>query len=243
VIGTAFNVGGIVLGGLAGLLRRKPLAPGNEGLLKTILGAVTVYFGLRLCWRSLGGTFLEVLKQITIMILALMLGRIIGRLLRLQRFSNSLGKAARDRISTARPDDPMRLSHGFQTCATLFCAAPLGILGAVQDGLSNDFSPLIIKGVMDGLATMGFVSLFGWGVLLSAIPVLAFQGTVTLLCSQLLLPFFSSHGLMFLVDSMNAVGGLLVFCVALIIFEVKKIELADYLPSLLVAPLLAYFWR
>ncbi len=88
---------------------------------------------------------------------------------------------------------------------------------------------------MDGLGTLGFTLLFGWGVMLAALPVLAFQGTITLVCAQYLRPFLEAHGL---VDSVNAVGGLLVFCVALLIFELKKLELADYLPSLVFAPLL-----
>ncbi len=90
---------------------------------------------------------------------------------------------------------------------------------------------------MDGLAMLGFVPIFGWGSLLAALPVLAFQGTLTLLSTRFLGPFLTTHGLM---DSVNATGGLLVFCVGLVIFELKKIELADYLPSLAFAPLLAW---
>ena len=110
--------------------------------------------------------------------------------------------------------------HGFKTCAALFCAAPLAILGSVQDGLSGYYYPLAVKAVMDGLATMGFVRLFGWGVTLAALPVLAFQGTITLACSQFLKPGLETRGLL---DPVNAVGGLLVFCVALVILELKRI--------------------
>jgi uncharacterized membrane protein YqgA involved in biofilm formation len=77
-------------------------------------------------------------------------------------------------------------------------------------------------------------------VILSAIPVLAWQGTITLASVALLKPFLTALGL---VPSVNAVGGLLVFCVALVILGLKKIELADYLPSLAVAPLLAWVFR
>jgi len=97
-----------------------------------------------------------------------------------------------------------------------------------------------VKAVMDGLATMGFVKVFGWGVLIAALPVLAVQGTITLVCAEYLKPFLEAHGL---VDSVNAVGGLLVFCVALVILGLKKIELANYLPSLAFAPLLTWVWR
>jgi uncharacterized membrane protein YqgA involved in biofilm formation len=154
--------------------------------------------------------------------------------------SNRLGQAARAHIAAAKPASPHRLSDGFNTCAALFCAAPLAMIGAIQDGVSEYFYPLAVKAVMDGLATMGFVLLFGWGVMIAALPVLAFQGTITLVCAQYLKPFLEAQGL---VDSLNAVGGLLVFSVALVILGLKKIELADYLPSLAFGPLLTWVWR
>jgi len=156
--------------------------------------------------------------------------------------SNRIGQRARESMNAARPDDPERFSKGFRTCAALFCAAPLGILGSTQDGLSfsDYFYPLAIKGVMDGLASMSFVSLFGRGVLLAAIPVIAFQGSITVIVGRVLEPILSLHNL---VNAVNAVGGLLVFCVALVMLGLKRIELADYLPSLVIAPLISWLWR
>jgi uncharacterized membrane protein YqgA involved in biofilm formation len=46
-----------------------------------------------------------------------------------------------------------------------------------------------------------------------------------------------------LLDSVNATAGLLIFCVALIILEIRKIELANYLPSLAFAPLITWLWK
>ena len=237
MIGALLNVAGILIGGLAGLARRKALSPARESLFKVLLGAFTVYYGLRLTWQSLNGSWGEILRQLIIAVLALMLGKLAGRFLRLQKLSNRLGQDARQRITRATPTDPRRLNEGFKTCAALFCAAPLAILGSVQDGLSGYFYPLGLKAVIDGLATMGFVFLFGWGVLLAALPVLAFEGTITLGCLQFLKPWLAAHGL---IDPVNAVGGLLVFCVALVILDLRKFELADYLPSLLFAPLLTW---
>jgi len=240
MIGTALNVVGILVGGIAGLVRRKPLPQARESYLKVALGAFTVFYGLRLTWLSLNGSLPQVLKQLLIAVAAMMLGKVAGRALRLQKLSNYLGRGARARIAACKPTDPRCPGEGFKTCAALYCAAPLAILGAVQDGLSGYYYPLAVKAVMDGLATMGFALLFDWGVMLAALPVLAFQGTITLVCMQFLKPFLQVHDL---VDPVNTVGGLLVFCVALVILELKKIELADYLPSLALAPLLAWLLR
>jgi uncharacterized membrane protein YqgA involved in biofilm formation len=240
MIGTACNVVGILVGGVAGLVRRKPFSPAQESYLKVALGAFATFYGLRLAWMSLNGSFMQILKQLLVAVVALMLGRVAGRLLRLQKMSNSLGRGARGRLEAAKPGDPGRASEGFKTCTALYCAAPLAILGSVQDGLSGYFYPLAVKAVMDGLATMGFARVFGWGTMLAALPVLAFQGTLTLLCGQFLKPVLEAHSLL---DSINLTGGLLVFCVALVILELKRLELADYLPSLLFAPLLAWVFR
>jgi len=240
MIGTALNVAGILIGGVAGLVRRRPLSPAHESFFKVGLGVFSVFYGLRLTWLSLNGTGLQIFKQLLVALLALMLGKATGRLLRLQQMSNRLGRQARDRMAAAKPGNPGQLGEGFKTCATLFCAAPLAILGAVQDGLSGYFYPLAVKAVMDGLATMGFSLLFRWGVLLAALPVLVFQGALTLLCAQFLKPFLEAHHL---VDAVNAAGGLLVFSVALVILELKKLELADYLPSLVFAPMIAWLCR
>jgi uncharacterized membrane protein YqgA involved in biofilm formation len=86
------------------------------------------------------------------------------------------------------------------------------------------------------LAAFGFISILGWSVVLSALPVFAFQGTISLLVTQFAWPYLQAHQL---ADLVNATAGLLVFCVSLLIFEVKRVEVADYLPSLIWAPVLA----
>jgi uncharacterized membrane protein YqgA involved in biofilm formation len=237
LIGAFLNVAGILIGGIVGLVKRKPLSVAQESWFKVALGALTVFYGLRLTWSSLDGSLGHMLKQLLIAVLALMLGKIFGRLLKIQKASNRLGQKAKEMIAAASAG-ARRPGDGFKTCALLYCAAPLGILGSVADGLSGYFYPLAVKGVIDGLATLGFVPLFGWSVLLTALPVLAFQGTITIACAQFAQSFPQQQAMLL---SINAAAGLLIFAVALVILQIKKIELADYLPSLLFAPLLTHF--
>jgi uncharacterized membrane protein YqgA involved in biofilm formation len=248
VTGAILNAAGIVAGGIVGLVRAAPLKPATQSFFKAGLGVFTVFFGLRLTWLSVNGPFLQILKQLAIVMLAVMLGKLAGRLLHFQKASNRLGQFARNTMERAKPGAPQRFIDGFSACTALFCAAPLGILGAVQDGLPVDglaryTYTLAIKAVMDALATMSFVRMFGWSAMLSAVPVLVIQGSVTLACNLYLEPFLRTLGPVNLVDSVNAVGGLLVCTVGLVIFEFKKVELADYLPSLALAPLLTWLWK
>jgi len=239
ILGPILNVTAIVLGGLAGLMIRKQPSASTQSYFKAILGAATVYFGLRLTWLGINGSLGQSLKQLGIVLLSLSLGNLLGKLLRLQKASNRIGTLTRDRMTRAMPENPTRFTDGFIVCSLLFCAAPLGILGSIHNGIDHDyFFPLAIKAIMDGLATMSFAMLFGWGVILSAVPVLIFEGTITLLCANSLAPFLQAHGL---ADSINATGGLLIFCVSLLIFEIRKVPVTDYLPSLIVAPILTHF--
>jgi uncharacterized membrane protein YqgA involved in biofilm formation len=237
--GTILNALGILIGGIVGLTTTKELSPARQSILKIGLGALTVFVGLQMTVLSLRGSFLAWTRQLVIVVLAMMVGKIIGRMLRLQIGLNQLGKFAKERLAQARPDNPQRVSDGLTTCAILFCMAPIAIFGALADGMENNWKVLAIKAVMDGLAMMAFVKSFGWGALLAVIPVVAYQGTISI-CAHSLAPYLQDHALL---APLTATLGLLVFSVALIILEIKKVELADYLPSLAVAPLIALFWQ
>jgi uncharacterized membrane protein YqgA involved in biofilm formation len=237
--GTLINCVAILLGGILGMTLDRRLTLKHQLAIKGLLGALVVYAGLSTTWGALHGTFGQVLKQGVIMLFALMLGNAIGRLLRLQRGMNRVGQYARDRFTASQTDPTNRFSEGFVTCTLLFCIGPMAILGSLQDGLTGHYRTLALKGAMDGLATMGFVGTFGWGPVLAVIPVLAYQGTLTVLARSLE-PFLQNQ---MLVDSINVTGGMLVFCTALIILDLKKIELANYLPSLAFAPLLTWWLK
>ena len=241
MIGTILNVCGILLGGTIGLTTKKSLSASAEAQLRVMLGAFTVFVGLRLSWLNLNGSFWPLIKQCIILVLALMVGKATGRLLGLQKLSNRLGQRAQQHILAAQESGSPKFADGFQPCALLFCAAPLGILGAVEDGLSLSrfFYPLAVKAVIEGFAALGLARVLGWGVLLSAFPVLLLQGTLTLVCAHFLEPFLTARGLL---DSVNAVSGVVIFSIALVMLGLKRIELADYLPSLFFAPVLTWLW-
>lgn len=240
IIGTIVNAAAIALGAVIGLVRKTPMTGENQTFFKVGLGLATIIFGLRLTWVSVHGSAKQILGQIGIVILAMMLGKLTGKLLHLQKLSNRLGRFARERIADMPPGQRGSPADGVNVCAALFCAAPLGIIGAISESLGGGPLPLLVKAAMDGLGAFGFVALFGGTVALSALPVLAFQGTISLLVLQFAQPYLEAHQL---TDSVNATAGLLVFCVSLLIFEVRRVEIADYLPSLAWAPLLTLWLR
>lgn len=236
--GAFLNAIGILLGALLGLAQRAPLSALTQVLFRRAIGVATVFVGLRLVWLHVNGTFWPCAKQLLIALLAVTLGNWTGRLLRLQPVSNRLGRFASRAIAATQSGASPKFGQGFIACVVLFCAAPLGLLGAVTEGLSGDFYLLAVKAVMDGLAMAGFVRMFGWLAALSAFPVYVFLGLITLACSFYAKPLLASPGL---IDSSLVAGGLIACAIALVIFEVRKVELTNYLPALAIAPILTRF--
>jgi hypothetical protein len=237
VIGAFLNAAGILLGALFGLARPQPLSLQLQVFFRSGLGAFTFFFGLRLVWENLAGKFWTDVKQILIAALALVLGNALGKLLALQTFSNRLGRHAAKRLAAAQKNPPGQPTDGFMTGTILFCAAPLGLVGAVTDGLADYFYLLAVKAVMDALAMVSFAHVFRWPAALSAFSVYLFLSLLTLSVHFGALPWLAAHAL---TESVNAAAGLLVCSMALVIFEVRRVELANYLPALAVAPLLTW---
>ena len=235
VIGAFLNALGILLGAVFGLASWPgPWSARAQNQIKSLLGAFTALCGWQLLWLNVGGSFVFVLKQLLLAALALVLGNLLGKILGLQKFSNWLGRRAATLLAAAETSSP-RSANGFIVATILFCAAPLGVLGAVTDGLSDYFYPLALKAVMDGLATMSFVKIFRWPVALAAASVFFFLNDIALAVHLFALPWLEAHHAL---HAVNVAAGLVICVMTLVVLEVRRVELANYLPALVVAPIL-----
>jgi uncharacterized protein len=233
-LGTIINAVAILLGGIIGLMAKKQLSTDAQNNIKAVLVIFTFVAAAHMIWSGVGGSFGQIMKQVGIMFLSLILGNIIGKALGIQKRLAKLGEYASERFSKAHQGEKQPVTEGFITCTLLFCVGPMAILGSIQDGMTGEYKTLALKGALDGLATISFVAVFGWGVMLSVLPVVAYQGTITLL-AKLLAGHMQDPAM---IASLNATGGLLVMCLPLVIYGVRKVPLANYLPALAMAPLL-----
>jgi uncharacterized protein len=235
MVGTFLNAGAILLGAILGSATKVDVSVRRQQQIKVLLGVATAFFGLKLMWTGLAsGTAGFFFHQFIIAIVAMVVGHLVGKLCRIQALMNRIGQSAKAKLERASQPGAKAAGDGFMAATLLFCAAPLGIVGALEDGLSRYFQPLAIKAVMDGLAALSFARMFGWTAILSAVPVAALLSGLTLL-GERVGPFLEQHGVLGVV---HASAGLLMTYVALIIFEVKRVEIGDYLPALIVAPVL-----
>lgn len=237
-LGAFLNAVAILLGALFGLVRREPLTLRTQKSCQSALGAFTAFCGLQLVWLNVSGSFTVVLTQLFLAVLAVVLGNLLGKILGLQKISNRLGRHAAQLLARAGENPATRPADGFWAATILFCAAPMGIIGALTDGLGYYFYPLAVKGVMDGLAMTSFVKSLRWPVAMSALPLFLFLNSLTWLAEKPLAGWLTNPALM---HSFNIAAGLILCAITLLILQVRRVEIANYLPALALAPLLTHW--
>ncbi len=238
MLGTLLNTAAILACGMAGL-RRVPDPPLVwQRRLSLLLGVLTLVIGFHAFWRAVtqaaGGAFQAAGQAL----LAFVLGRWTGGLLQLQRRLNRLGVFS-NRVLRG-PDSPTPgLADVFAAASVVFCLGPLAVLGPAFEALAGDVRVLAIKAGMDGLAAVTLSRTRGPGVVMAALPVLALQGTLTL-GLKAASPAWAAFGGGQIIC---ATAGLMLWAVALVMLQVVRVRLADYLPALVWAPLLAWVFR
>lgn len=179
------------------------------------------------------------LRRTVIMIAALTVGAIVGEALHLEERLEGAGERLRRRFAPAE-DEPAaegehsRFVEGFVIASTVFCAGPMTLLGGIEDGLGVSIRLLAIKSTLDGIAAIGFASVYGWGVLASLITIAVFQGAITAL-AVVIDPIVTAE----VIAMLSAVGGVLVLGIALRLLEIKDIRVISLSPALILAPLVA----
>lgn len=233
LLGTVVNAALIVFGALLGLLLRAGLTEQYKRTMMHAVGLVVLFVGLDLTWPVRN---VENVPGVVVLLIALVVGGVVGGALGLQNRLERFGEALQRRFTSRG-----RFSEGFVTATLLFLVGPLAIVGSLQSGVSGDHSALFLKGVLDGIGSIAMAATFGVGVAVSAIPVLIYQGTIAvsgaLLASVWADPVGDPRIVLF-----NGVGGLMIVGLGLNILELTRIRVADLLPALiLVIPIGALF--
>lgn len=82
----------------------------------------------------------------------------------------------------------------------------MAVVGAIQDGMLNDYSTLAVKSVLDFIIIAVMTSSMGKGCAFSAIPVFFFEGCITVL-ARLILPIMTETAVAYL----SLIGSVLIF--------------------------------
>lgn len=233
MVGTFLNIATVLVGGTAGLLLGNRLPERTRETLLAGIGLVTLVVGMQMALAT---------RNILIVMFSILLGGVVGEWLQLETHLNTLGEWLKQQFSA--DDDSSRVSEAFVTASLVFCVGPLTILGAIQDGLLGDYQLLAIKSVLDGFTAMAFAATLGWGVLLSIITLLVYQGGLSLAAMIVAGAWMTgiSRETPAVVE-LSATGGVLILGIGLLLLDLKQVRVANYLPAIVIAPVLVVLLR
>lgn len=225
MLGVLVNVGTVLVGSLVGLFLKRGIPEKITEALMTGIGLCTVFIGIS---GALQG------ENTLVLILSMAIGTVIGTLLDIDKQMNRLAAYVEARFK--QKDGQVTVAEGFVTASLLFCVGAMTIVGSLQAGLTGDCETLYTKATLDLISSCVLAASLGIGVLLSDIFVFIFQGGLVLLAG-LLAPFLTDYA----IGEMTCAGSVLIIALGLNLIGVTKIKVANYLPVILIPPVLCLF--
>lgn len=231
--GTWINVVTILLGTALGLLLQGRLPLRMQRIITQAVGLITLFVGISMA-SSLGKVKGGQVDGVILGLLALALGGLLGEWAQLEKMLEAIGDWLKQRFRGKGS-----FTEGFVAASLLFCIGPLSLLGSINNGLTGNNTLLTLKAAMDGLASIALTSSFGVGVGFSSLSILVYQGILSLGAGALAqaLPDPATAPPVLLV---TGVGGVMILGLGLNLLEVAKVQVASFLPTLVLAPLL--YW-
>ncbi len=232
-MGTLINAGLIVIGGILGLIFKKAIGENMEksitkatGISVTVIGIAGIISNM----ITVGGDGKLSSDGELMLVVSLAVGTFFGELLKLEDRLNNGCKKIEEKLKTSD------FSSGFIAASMIFCIGAMAIVGSINDGLLHDSSTLVTKGIIDGITSVVLAASLGWGVIVSAVPVLIYQGLMTVLASSLQNVLKGE-----LLTNICIVGYALVMCIGINFLSTSKkhIKTVNMIPALIVPPLYA----
>ncbi|MBR6515052.1 MAG: DUF554 domain-containing protein [Clostridia bacterium] len=232
MLGTVVNALAVIIFGCVGLLFKKAINEKMSDLLMKGMGLCVIYIGISGAINA-GKDLKDITTNSLVTIVAIAFGGVLGHICDLDGRMNSLGQKIQDKL--AKGDSKSTIAEGFVTASLIYCVGAMAILGSLQSGLEGDHTTLFIKSLLDGIMSTVLAAQLGFGVLLSAIPVFLYQGTITL-CAHWVEPLLTT----LVIAEMNCVGYILIMAIGLNVAKITKIKVMNLVPAVLFAGIMTY---
>lgn len=221
-LGTLTNVATVLLGSGLGIFLHNRMSSGIRDI---------VFQGIGLCTLVIGTDMALKLENPLVLIFSVVLGGILGQLVGLESRFEALAQLLKKKV---RSDNAL-FTDGLITAFLIFCVGPMTILGAFDEGIRGDATLLYTKSMLDGFTSIALASTYGMGVAFSVLPLFLYQFALTLF-GQSLQDFLSPT----MVNQLTAVGGVLILGIGLNLLEIRRVNISNLLPSLLIVVLLTW---
>ena len=233
-VGTVINIVSIIAGSVIGIILGNKISEKTRILMTDVLGAITLIGAagsIKALWNSDLIASVPQGSPILIVLASLLLGGVLGSLLRIEDRLESIGIKLKNSFDK-NGESPF--VEGFVTSSLIFVIGPLAILGSISDGMSTGIEQLTLKSILDFFASIAFSAALGWGVALSVLPVGIYQFAWTGVG-------FGLGAILtgYQVSAMTATGGVLLLGIAFKLLKIKEIAIGNLLPALALAPVFA----
>ena len=221
MLGPIVNCLTIIAGSLVGMLFKNGIPERYNLTIMQAIGLAVILIGMK---SALG------CNDLLIIIISLATGSFIGEWIGIENYLERLG----DFLETKFSKTSSGFSAGFVTASLMYCVGSMAIVGSLESGLTGNHDTLFAKATLDGIVSIILSSSLGIGVLFAAVPVLLYQGSITLmagLLKPLLIPA--------VISQMSAVGGLLIMALGLNMIRQDKLRVGNMLPAIFIP--LIYF--
>lgn len=219
--GTVVNGLAIMAGSLIGIVLKAGFIKKRSESIISVLGLSVFLIGIK--------GALEV-QDVLLMIVSLALGFLLGEIIDLDKIFNQFGERVETQFIKSNDG---KFAKGFVSASLLFGVGAMAIVGSFQSGLFQDETILYTKSTLDFITSIVFASSFGWGVFFSSLPIVLYQGTLTVLSASLSV-FLTSQ----LILELSSLGSVMIMALGLNMMGVTQFKVANLLPSLLVIVLL-----
>jgi uncharacterized membrane protein YqgA involved in biofilm formation len=226
MIGTIVNVASVLGGSTVGVLFKGKFPEKVQNTVIHGISLAVILIGMQMAFS------IEKDPDILLVIFSLVIGAVVGELMQLEKRLNDFGGSLKDKFGG---EDDLFV-QGFVQASLIYCVGAMAIMGSIQDGLNNDPSILFTKSLLDGITSIAFAASTGIGVAFSVIPILIYQGSITLAANWAAVYLTED-----MIRIMTASGGLLITAIGLNMLGVSKIKTGNLLPALLVAVVLSAF--
>ena len=233
-LGTIINGLCIVAGGVIGFYAGNLFEPEQHESINKACGISVIFIAIAGAMQSMlsidGGKLISGKSMLVVLCLAL--GTVIGELIGIENLFERFGEWLKMKSGNSKEKE---FVNAFVTASLTVCIGAMAIVGAIQDGISGDYSTLAVKAVLDFIIVAVMTSSLGKGAAFSAIPVFLFEGSITLL-ARLISPIMTETATAYL----SLIGSVLIFCVGENLVWGKKVRVANMLPAVVFAVLAAY---
>ena len=233
-MGTIINTAAIIIGGILGYFFGNLLKERHQNTLNMACGVCVLFIGLAGApegMLSIDGT--NIVSGHSMLVIACMaLGALVGEIINVEDRFEKFGEWLKIKTGNAKDQ---KFVEGFVTASLTVCIGAMAIVGSIQDGIYGDYSILATKAVLDLIIVMVMTCSFGKGCAFSALPVAVLQGGMTGL-ARLIEPVMTEEAL----ANLSLIGSVLIFCVGLNLVWGKKIRVANLLPALVIAVIIAF---